>query len=102
MKRVIVQYKVKADKAGENAEYVRKVFAELKQSAPAGLRYATFVQADGVSFVHIASVETSDGVNPLSESAAFKAFQAGIRDRCEVPPAAVDIEEVGSYGFWGN
>ena|GEM_PF-2887208 len=37
MKRVMVQYKVKADKAGENAEYVRKVFAELKQNGPAAL-----------------------------------------------------------------
>ena len=30
MKRVMVQYTVKADKADENREYVRKVFAELK------------------------------------------------------------------------
>lgn len=99
MKRVLVQYKVKADRAAENEAYVRKVFEELKQTTPDGIRYATFKQADGVSFVHIASIETEDGNNPLGESQAFKAFQAEIKDRCEEPPVAVDLEEVGSYRF---
>jgi hypothetical protein len=99
MKRVMVQYKVKADRAAENEAYVRKVFEELKQTTPDGIRYATFKQADGVSFVHIASIETEDGFNPLAESQAFKAFQAEIKDRCEEPPVAVDLQEVGSYRF---
>jgi hypothetical protein len=81
MKRVIVQYKVKADRAAENEAYVRKVFEELKQTTPDGIRYATFKQADGVSFVHIASIETEDGNSPLNESPAFKAFQAEINGR---------------------
>jgi quinol monooxygenase YgiN len=99
MKRVIVQYKVKADRAAENEAYVRKVFEELKQTTPDGIRYATFKQADGVSFVHIASIETEDGNSPLNESPAFKAFQAEIKDRCEEPPVAVDLQEIGSYRF---
>jgi hypothetical protein len=99
MKRVMVQYKVKADRAAENEAYVRKVFEELEQTTPDGIRYATFKQADGVSFVHIASIETEDGDNPLGESPAFKAFQAEIKDRCEEPPVAVDLQEIGSYRF---
>jgi hypothetical protein len=99
MKRVIVQYKVKADRAAENEAYVRKVFEELKQTTPDGIRYATFKKADGVSFVHIASIETENGDNPLRESPAFQAFQAEIKDRCEEPPVAVDLEEIGSYRF---
>lgn len=97
MKRVMVKYKVKADRAEENAAYVRKVFAELNQNNPSGLRYVTFRMDDGVSFVHIASVETEDGSNPLSETIAFKNFQAEIKDRCEEPPKAVEMETVGSY-----
>ncbi len=89
MKRVIVRYKVKADKAQENINYVKKVFEELKKTAPAGLRYATFIQPDGVSFIHIASIETKDGNNPLSESPAFAEFQKEIKDRCEIPPQPV-------------
>jgi hypothetical protein len=97
MKRVMVRYKVKSDKAEENANYIRKVFEELNNNNPDGLRYASFRLDDGVSFVHIASIETGDGSNPLSESPAFKAFQEGIKDRCEEPPVAVDLHEVGSY-----
>lgn len=99
MKRVIVRYTVKADRAAENVEFVEKVFAELAQAAPAGLRYATFQAEDGVSFTHIASIETPDDSNPLTETAAFKAFQAEIRDRCDVPPTATPVSLVGSYRF---
>lgn len=100
MKRVMVRYKVKADKAAENVQLVEKVYEELKQNSPAGFRYATFKLDDGVSFVHIASVETADGKNPLGETVAFKKFQKNIRDRCEEPPMAVDLDEVGSYQFF--
>lgn len=100
MKRIMVQYKVKADRAEENQQYIQKVFEELNSNSPAGLRYASFKQDDGVSFVHIVSIETSDGENPLTDSAAFKAFQEGIKDRCEVMPVAVDLNEVGSYQFF--
>ncbi len=100
MKPVMVRYKVWPDRAEENVEYVRRVFEELKETGPSGLRYATFRLDDGVTFVHIASVETEDGHNPLSESPAFKAFQEQIRERCEEPPLAQDLTEVGSYGFF--
>ena len=101
MKRVLVRYKVKADRAAENEAYIKKVFEELIETLPDGLRYASFKLDDGVSFVHLASIETEDGSNPLGESAAFKAFQAEIGNRCEEPPAAVDLNEIGSYRFFG-
>lgn len=99
MKRVIVRYKVKADRSTENVEFVKSVFAELAASAPHGLRYATFQAEDGVSFTHVASIETADGSNPLAATAAFKTFQAEIKDRCEVPPSATVVDLVGSYRF---
>jgi hypothetical protein len=102
MKRIMVRYKVKADRAGENQQYVEGVFEELRRNSPAGLRYASFKQADGVSFVHMVSIETEAGDNPLTQSPAFQAFQAGIKDRCEEQPVATELEEVGSYHFFGN
>jgi hypothetical protein len=101
MKRVMVRYKTKPDRARENEQYIEKVFQELQQSSPDGLRYATFKLSDGVSFVHIASIETADGHNPLAQSAAFKSFQAGIKDRCEEEPVATELTEIGSYRFFG-
>ena len=97
MRTVMVRYRTRPDKAGENEQYIKAVFAELHRTAPAGLRYASFKLADGVSFVHIASIESADGNNPLTQSAAFKAFVAGIKDRCEEPPLSSELTEVGSY-----
>ncbi len=97
MKQLIVQYKVKADQAAANQTLIEAVFAELNHTNPAGLHYAAFKQSDGVTFVHIAALEGAE--NPLSKSPAFQAFQAGIRERCEVPPVASDMAEVGTYQF---
>jgi hypothetical protein len=102
MKRMMVRYKVKADRAAENESYIASVFEQLKREQPPGLRYASFKLDDGVSFMHIVSVEAADGSNPLRELSAFKAFTAEIQDRCEEPPVAVDLNEVGSYRFFGE
>ena len=49
MRRVMVRYKVKPDQVEANEELVRAVYEELDRTSPAGLRYATFKLADGVS-----------------------------------------------------
>jgi hypothetical protein len=102
MKRLMVRYKVKADRAAENESYIAAVFEELRRKQTPGLRYASFRLGDGVSFVHIVSHESPDGANPLGELPAFKAFASTIRDRCEEPPVAMDLAEVGSYRFFGD
>lgn len=102
MKRTMVRYKVKADRAAENERYIAAVFDQLKREKPSGLRYASFKLDDGVSFVHIVSLEPANGSNPLRELSAFKAFVEKIRDRCEEPPGAADLTEIGAYGFIGD
>ncbi len=102
MRRIMVRYKVKADKAAENVAYIDKVFEQLKREQPSGLRYASFKQPDGVSFVHLVSLETPDGSNPLGELQAFKDFTAKIRERCDEPPVPAELTEVGSYRFFGG
>ena len=102
MRRLMVRYKVKADRAAENERYITSVFEQLKRDRPSGLRYASFKLDDGVSFVHIVSVETADGSNPLGALSAFKAFTAEVQDRCEEPPVTADLNEVGSYRFFGD
>ncbi len=99
MRRVMVNYKVKPERVHENEELVRAVYDELSRTEPSGLRYATFRQEDGVSFVHLA--ETEDGRNPLSDVEAFARFQANIRDRCDEPPVVTELHEVGSFRFFG-
>jgi hypothetical protein len=96
---VVVRYRTKPERADENQALVEKVFAELAATEPAGLRYATYRLADGVSFVHVASVDTADGTNPLSATAAFQEFVRDVADRCEEGPVASEASAVGSYGF---
>jgi hypothetical protein len=99
MSAVIVQYRVKPDRAEQNAELVRAVYAELAAREPPGFRYATFVQEDGVSFVHVASTEEGHEA-PLPQLPAFQTFLADIAERCEQPPSTTRLEtRVGSYRF---
>lgn len=71
MRRVMVRYNVKSDRAAGNDSNIIKVFEQLRNEKPSGLR-------------------------------AVKAFTAQIIDRCEEPPIAVDLKEVGSYRFFGD
>jgi len=97
VKRMIIQYKVKQGLADENQQYIERVFAELRANSPAGIRYVSFRERDGLTFVHLVSVETEAGENPLEQLPAFKAFQATVRDRCEIQPVSMMLDAVGSY-----
>ena len=101
-RRVIVRYKVKPDRVRENEELVRAVYDELHRVQAAGLRYATFKLDNGVSFVHLASTETEDGRNPLSDLQAFKQFQANIEERCDEAPVVTEMGEIGSFRLFGD
>ena len=96
----MVSYRVKPECADDNARYAAAVYDALKVARPAGLRYATFRLEDGVSFVHIVSHDEADGSNALTALPAFKAFSAGVRERCETPPVRVELTLVGAYGFF--
>jgi hypothetical protein len=97
MRSVTVRYKVKAGLGDENERLIRAVFEELARDAPAGLRYQSYRLPDGVSFLHVASIDTPDGSNPLLAVEAFKRFTADIAARCDEPPATTQVAEMGSY-----
>ena len=77
MKRLMVRYKVKPDRAAENERYVANVFEQLQRERPAGLRYATFKLDDGVSFVHVVSHET-DGDHACATKLLWTRVQGGV------------------------
>jgi hypothetical protein len=102
MKHLMVRYRVKPDRVAENQRLVEAIYAELGAKRPEGIRYATFLLDDGVTFIHLFSNERADGKNPLGETEAFKAFQAGLRDRCVEGPTPADMTEVGAYRMHGD
>jgi hypothetical protein len=101
MKRMI-RYKLKPDRVAENEALVRAVYEELHRRQPPGVRYATFRLEDGLSFIHVVAHEAADGSNALTSLPSFKAFLAGIRERCDEAPATTELKEIGSYGFFAD
>jgi hypothetical protein len=100
MNGVVVRYKVKPEHADENQRLVERVFGSLNASRPEGIRYATFRLADGVTFVHVATLDTADGSNPLTALPEFADFTRDIGQRCEEPPDGQDATVIGAYGVF--
>jgi hypothetical protein len=96
MRHVMVRYTVRGDQAETNTRLIGDVFGALRRANPPGLTYSAYLLEDGVSFVHVASM--IDGANnPLQQLAEFKAFTAGVKERCEVAPVTTTLREIGSY-----
>ncbi|MFO0749078.1 MAG: hypothetical protein U1F43_25960 [Myxococcota bacterium] len=100
MRVMMVRYTVKDEQVEANERLVREVFAELRSQATPGVRYATSKLEDGRTFVHIAAIDAPAGANPLTSLPAFKAFQAGIRERCSEPPVATELHPLESFGLF--
>jgi hypothetical protein len=96
---VLVTYKVKKDRVAENDELIRAVYRELHEIDHRDVHYSTFKKEDGQTFVHIAFFPTPEDQAVLSNSKAFKAFQAGLGERCEIPPDPQPLQWIGSYNF---
>jgi len=100
MQRVtLVRYTAKPDRAAENEKLSRAVFAQLRNASSEGIAYALF--RDGNEFVHVFLNLKEDESAPVTALPAFKAFEEGIADRCEVSPKATRlvVQLVDSYGF---
>jgi hypothetical protein len=98
MKTLMVRYKTSETQAESNTALVRAIFDELRACAPQGLRYASYRLADGVTFVHIATLD-NPAENPLVALASFKAFQQRLPERCVEPPVVAELSPVDSYGL---
>ena len=96
-KAVVIRYETRPESAEANQRLVERVFAELADANPGGLRYASFRLADGLTFMHIVIAEGDS--NPLPGLPAFKEFQSGLASRVTGPPERGEATVVGSYRF---
>jgi len=93
---------IEARSRGRERTLRRGRLAALREARPSGLSDATFRLPDGVSFVHIVSHTEADRSNAPTSLPAFKAFAAGVRDRCVAAPVRAELTEIGSYGVFGE
>jgi hypothetical protein len=101
MKRTLVRYKIKPEQVQENARLIKLVFQELKAKSPDGARYVV-LQLDDGTFVHFATVESTDGAHPITSLEAFRGFQSGIKERCMDLPQSGDATILGNYRMVGE
>ena len=100
MQRVtVVRYTTKPDQSAENEALSRAVFAQLRSAPPEGVAYALL--RNGNEFIHVFLNLKADESAPVTELPAFKAFEKGIVERCEVPPKVTRLaaQLVDCYGF---
>ncbi|WP_051342109.1 hypothetical protein [Pseudonocardia spinosispora] len=96
-KTMIVQYRTHPETAEQNQRLVENVMAELSAGNPGGVRYAAFRLGDGVSFIHVVTLDGD--ANPLADSPAFAEFQQGAESRLDGPPEPKPAQLIGSYRF---
>lgn len=85
------------DHVADNERQIAAVFDELAERRPAGLRYASYRLDDGVTFVHVAAIDTADGRNPLVELPSFQRFTADLPARCAAPPVVTTLAAIGVF-----
>ncbi len=96
MKRSLIRYRTKPEATDENERLIEAVFAELHATSPAGVAYLALKLGDG-SFIHFVAVDPALPANPIPTLDAFRAFQAGVRDRCSEAPQSGEVTVVGNY-----
>jgi hypothetical protein len=102
VKTIVVQYRVKPDRADENQKLIEDVFRELDELGVTGFSYTSLRLQDGVSFVHVVVEGAEGGLGSLADVPAFQRFQAGIADRCDEQPVASGALVVGAHRMFAG
>jgi hypothetical protein len=84
-----------AASADANQLLIDAVFGELAELEPAGLSYRASRAEDGLTFEHVAVVESEP--NPLLALASFRAFSSTVLERVAEPPVVRTAKVVARY-----
>ncbi len=74
MKIVRVQYTTTAEYASRNKENIRQVVNELKKINHPGIKYSSYILADGKTFLHFDHFENEEAHSVLTQLESFKKF----------------------------
>ena len=101
MKRFVIRYRAKPDRADENEQAIRKVFEELGAKAPGGVHYLV-VRLEDDTFLHLVIQDDENLRNPIPDLEAFRVFQTGVRERWVEPAQSSAARIVGNYRVIGE
>ena len=81
--------------ADANQVLIDAVFGELAELEPEGLSYRVSRSEDGLTFEHVAVVESEP--NPLLALASFQAFSSTVNERVAEAPVVRTAKVVARY-----
>ncbi len=96
MNVMMVTSKFKEENVADVQAALEKVFQELEQAQPAGLRYASTRLSDGVTLVALLELENG-GDNPLRALPAYAEMLENLKQWQVGPPAVEQMTVIGSY-----
>ncbi len=101
-KIVRVQYTTNPEYAAHNKENISKVMSDLREINSPGIKYSTFLEPDGKTFMHFAIFENEEGEILLNALDSFKQFQMELKaSGPETPPKVAHLSLVAScYDFF--
>jgi thioredoxin-like negative regulator of GroEL len=99
MSVLMVQAKIKEENVADAKAAVDQVIQALEQDKPAGIRYASCLLSDGVTFVALLEL-APDGSHPLREFPPYLEMIENLKQWYDGPPVADQMTVTGSYGLF--
>ncbi len=94
---VRVQYTAKPEYSEKNRENISRVMSDLRKLSHPGIKYSTFIQNDGKTFMHLALFENDEAKKIHNELPSFKKFSAELNaSGFEIPPKSENLSLAGS------
>jgi hypothetical protein len=99
MNVLMVRAKIKEENVADAQAAIGKVIQALEQPQPAGVRYASCLLSDGVTFVALLEL-APDGSHPLRGFPAYMEMVEALKQWYAEPPAVEQMTVTGSYGLF--
>ena len=93
----IARFRVRASGAAA-AEKAIIAFVSKVADEPGTLRYESFREADGVSYVHLMGFADEVAEEAHKKTDHVKQFVADLYPKCEAPPVFVDLKMISGAG----
>ena len=97
MKIIRVQYEVKPDYVEHNKSNIVQVMKDLKALNNPNTKYASYLEDDGVTFMHFAQYPDEETAKLLNDLPSFAKFRKELKESNPVvPPGSMNMSLVAS------
>ncbi|MCA1829284.1 MAG: antibiotic biosynthesis monooxygenase [Myxococcales bacterium] len=97
MRYRIARFKVRPSEVGAAEKAIIDFVAKVADE-PGTLRYDSYREADGVSYVHFMTFADDAAEKEHRETDHVKKFVADLYPRCEVQPSFTDLKKISGAG----